>query len=56
MSDESDRRFHAVFDQSYEFLGLLSIDGKLLKANRTALAIGDVEENDVAGKPFWETP
>lgn len=53
---ESERKFHAVFDQTYEFIGLLSIDGRLLKANKTALDFCGVEEADVVGRPFWETP
>ncbi|MFH0997347.1 MAG: PocR ligand-binding domain-containing protein [Pseudomonadota bacterium] len=53
---ESERKFHAVFDQAYQFLGLLSIDGSVLKANGTALRFIGVEEADVIGRPFWETP
>ncbi len=52
---ESERKFHAVFEQAYQFLGLLSLDGTLLKANRTALRICGVEEADVVGRLFWET-
>jgi len=53
---ENERKFHAVFDQAYQFVGLLSIDGMVLEANRTALAFGGVKEADVIGRPFWETP
>jgi PAS domain S-box-containing protein len=53
---ESERKFHAVFDQSYQFIGLLSIDGRMLEVNRTALAFADLEAADVIGRPFWETP
>jgi PAS domain S-box-containing protein len=53
---ESERKFHAVFEQAYQFLGLLSIEGRVLEANRTALKFGGVEEADVIGRPFWETP
>jgi PAS domain S-box-containing protein len=52
---ESERKFQAVFDQAYQFVGLLSIDGRVLEANRTALAFGGVEAADVIGRPFWET-
>ncbi|MBU0966788.1 MAG: PAS domain S-box protein [Proteobacteria bacterium] len=52
---ESEWKFHAVFDQSYQLIGLLSIDGRMLEANRTALAFGGIEEADVIGRPFWET-
>jgi len=53
---ESERKFHAIFDHAYQFLGLLSIDGRVLKANKTALRFSGVEEADVVGRPFWETP
>ncbi|MCK9294453.1 MAG: PAS domain S-box protein [Desulfobulbaceae bacterium] len=53
---QSERKFHAVFDQAYQFIGLLSIDGRMLEANRTALAFGGAGEADVIGRPFWETP
>ena len=53
---ESERKFHAVFDQAYQFLGLLSIDGRVLKANETALRFIGAEEGAVVGRHFWETP
>ena len=53
---ESERKFHAIFDQTYQFLGLLSSDGRLLEANKTALRFFRIEEADVIGRLFWETP
>lgn len=53
---ESERKFHAVFDQAYQFLALLSVDGKVMEANKTVLSFGDVHKADVIGLPFWETP
>jgi PAS domain S-box-containing protein len=53
---ENERKFHAIFDQSYGLLTLLSVDGRVLKANRTALAFSDISEADVTGKLFWKTP
>ena len=53
---ESERKFRAIFDGSFEFIGLLSPDGMLLKANRTALGFLGIDLAEVAGKPFWETP
>jgi two-component system, cell cycle sensor histidine kinase and response regulator CckA len=52
----SERRFRAIFDQTFEFIGLMSVDGTLLQANRTALKFAGIEESDVIGKLFWETP
>ncbi len=53
---ESERKFHAIFDQTFQFIGLMTPDGTLLKANRTSLEFIMAEESDVLGKPFWETP
>ncbi len=52
----AERRFRAIFDQTFQFIGLLSLDGTLLEANRTALGFVGIEAADVLGKPFWETP
>jgi PAS domain S-box-containing protein len=53
---EAERKFRAVFDNTYEFIGVMSPDGTLLDGNRTALDFAGVELEDVVGKPFWETP
>ncbi len=52
---ESQQRFQAIFDQMYQFIGLLAPDGTLLEANQTALAFGGFEREDVVGRLFWET-
>lgn len=49
------KRFRAIFDTTYQFIGLLSPDGILLEANATALQFGGITEEEVIGKPFWET-
>ncbi|MCP4592642.1 MAG: PAS domain S-box protein [bacterium] len=52
----SERHFRAIFDQTFQFIGLLTPDGVLIEANRTALEFTGVSESEVLGKPFWETP
>lgn len=52
----ADTRFQAIFNQTYEFIGLLSPEGTLLEANQTALDFQGVQRSDVIGKPFWLTP
>src|SRR5688572_21295471 len=52
----TERRYHAIFDQTFQFIGLLDVEGTLLDANRTALNFVGVGAGDVIGKPFWETP
>lgn len=51
----SERRFRALFEQSFQFIGLLSTDGVLMEANRTALAFLGSEESEVLGEYFWDT-
>ncbi len=52
---ESERKLRAIFDQTFQFTGLMTIDGTLIEANRTALNFAGIEAKDVLGKPFWET-
>jgi PAS domain S-box-containing protein len=51
---ESERRFRAIFDQTFQFVGLLKPDGTLLEANQTALDFGGFSLCDIVGRPFWE--
>jgi len=53
---ESERKIRAVLDQTFQFIGLMEPDGTLIEANRSALEFGGLEESDVLGKKFWETP
>ncbi|MFT4884983.1 MAG: PAS domain S-box-containing protein [Natronomonas sp.] len=52
---ERQRRFEAIFNQTYQFTGLLSTDGTLLEANDTVLAFGGITRDDVIGKKVWDT-
>jgi PAS domain S-box-containing protein len=53
---ESDRKFRAIFNQTFQFIELLSVEGILLEANQTALDFGELQANQVIGRPFWECP
>ena len=52
----SEARMRAVFNTSFQMLGLLRTDGTLIDANPTALAAIEQRLEDVVGRPFWETP
>lgn len=52
----SEERFRAIFNSTYQFTGLLTVDGLLIEANTTALDYAGVVMTDVSGMPFWETP
>ncbi|WP_392480799.1 PAS domain-containing protein [Nostoc sp. C110] len=51
---ESDRRFRAIFNNTFQFTGLLTPSGILLEANQTALSFGGLQLEDVINRPFWE--
>ncbi|HEY4252170.1 MAG TPA: PAS domain-containing protein [Roseomonas sp.] len=53
---ESEARLRGVFDAQFQFIGLISPEGILLSANRTALDYIGAEEADVAGRPLWDAP
>lgn len=52
---DTERRFRAIFDQTFQFIGLLTPEGTVLEANQTALDFGGISKSEVIGKPFWET-
>lgn len=51
----SEKRFKAIFNSSFQFMGLLNVEGILLEVNHTALEAAGVLPEEVIGKPFWET-
>ena len=53
---ERERRFRAIFDGAFQFIGLLQPDGILLEVNQTALEFGGVRPEEVIGRPVWEAP
>lgn len=52
---ESERRFHAVFDQSPQFISLLRPDGTLTEANQVALSYRGVTLDQIVGRKYWDT-
>ncbi|MCY7336347.1 MAG: PAS domain S-box protein [Chamaesiphon sp.] len=53
---DSERKFRAIFDNTFQFVGLLDTDGILIEANRTALEAIGATPADVIGQAFWATP
>jgi len=51
---ESERRFRAIFDQEYQFVGLLEPDGTVVECNRAALRVAGKAREEVLGRPFWD--
>jgi PAS domain S-box-containing protein len=53
---QSEQKFRAIFDGTFGFIGLLTTEGILIEANRTALEAIDAKPADVIGQPFWQAP
>ncbi|HBE59434.1 MAG TPA: hypothetical protein DEG17_17470 [Cyanobacteria bacterium UBA11149] len=51
---ESERRFRAIFDGTFQFIGLLSPDGIVLEVNQTTLNFAEMEADEVVNHPFWQ--
>jgi PAS domain S-box-containing protein len=51
---QNERKFRAIFNGAFGFVGLLTVDGIVLEANHTAMsAMGP--ENNIIGQPFGST-
>jgi PAS domain S-box-containing protein len=53
---DSERRFRAIFNSTFQFIGLLDPEGIVLEVNETALDFGGFAPNEIIGRPFWEMP
>ena len=53
---QSQGKLRAIFDQAFQMMCMLTLDGTLLEANKTALDFIGAKESDVLGKPFGSTP
>nr|WP_321466702.1 ATP-binding protein [uncultured Desulfobulbus sp.] len=54
--EKSEEKLQAIFDHSFQFIGLLEPDGTLIAANKTSLEFIGCRAEDVLGIPFWLTP
>ena len=52
---ESEQRFRAIFNSTYQFTGLMTPEGMLTEINQTALDFAGVTIEEVINRPFWET-
>jgi PAS domain S-box-containing protein len=53
---KSEQKFHALFDQTFQYTGLLTLEGKVLEINKAARALCQETPEHIAGEFFWETP
>ncbi|HSJ15013.1 MAG TPA: PAS domain-containing protein [Longimicrobiales bacterium] len=53
---DSEARLRAIYDGTYEYIGLVTPDGIVLDCNRASLEFAGNAREDVVGRRFWETP
>jgi PAS domain S-box-containing protein len=56
---DTQQRFRAIIDHTFELIGLLDTQGHLLTANRTAMDFAGLDDRGVqalSSRPIWETP
>ena len=53
---QEEEKLRIIFNQSFQFVGLLNKDGILLEANKTACDFININPDEVKGKPFVDTP
>ncbi|MBY0405744.1 MAG: PAS domain S-box protein [Cyanobacteria bacterium] len=53
---KSQEKFEAIFNNAHSFMGLLSPEGIVLEANKTALDFAGVTLEEVEGQFFFNTP
>jgi|AGTN01.1.fsa_nt_gi PAS domain S-box/PAS domain S-box len=54
--EEREARFRAIFEHTFEFIGLLDMRGRLIEANAASLSFIGKRLDEVAGKHFADTP
>ncbi len=53
---DANRLVRAIFDQTFNYIGLLDPQGILLEVNETAVRAAGVTSEQVINRPFWEAP
>ena len=53
---DRESKMRAIFDSTFQFTGMMTPEGILTDANRTALSFIGARMEDVINLPFWETP
>jgi len=56
VQEKTARRFETILEDPNMLVGVLAPDGTLLEANATSLQYIEESEDEVLGRPFWETP
>ncbi len=53
---DSERRFRAIFNSTFEYIGLTTPEGNIIQANRAALDSIGATDADIEGVALWDAP
>ncbi len=53
---QSQERLNSIYNTSLEYIGILSVKGRVLDCNRASLEFAGNTREDVVGKYYWECP
>lgn len=53
---KSETMLRAIFDQTFQFIAVLKLDGRVIKVNKTAMDFVEAKQEKIDCKPFWKTP
>lgn len=53
---EALKRYRAIFEQTHQLAGVVTVDGRIIEANRRALDLVGATRDEVIGHYFWDTP
>jgi PAS domain S-box-containing protein len=52
---ENERKFRAIFNSTFQFIGLMSVEGILLEANQTAIDFFQIPKEEIIGMNFVDS-
>jgi len=50
----SEQKFRVIFNQAFQYIGLLSAEGSIISMNETVFAQSGLGAGEIEGKPLWE--
>lgn len=51
---KAQERFQAIFDSTFQFIGVLTPDGTLIEANQAAVDFSGLPKEQLINQPFWD--
>jgi len=56
LKKENEFKFKALYNHTFQLMGLIAPEGRVLSANEPAMDVAGVEKDDIVGKLYWNTP